>query len=510
VETFRLGDYVLGVAHAEASPTFMDPAKAGEAIRAKVDPDKPLTVADAAARAGLALRDADSGLKWLSKEHRGQLRVTADGDLVHVFPTGFRKPWEARDAARDAVRAVGRAVMGVLRFAVRAWVSIVLVSYALIFVALLLGVTFARQGNDSNSRDRGGLPGGALAYAFFRVIGDALFWTFHPWSPFSVYGAGGWTYAGGGGWAEPPRRQREVSEPKVPIYERVNRFFFGPPPEVDDPRETERLVLAAIRAGKGRIGLADVMRVTGLPRDKADPLMARLMLDYEGDVDVSEEGGIVYRFPAIRKTADASTERDPPPAWARLRPAPPLTGNPVGANVAIAVLNAFNLLMGAWAIDNSMTLERAVHLFDKVPYHVVGTGTPIALGLVPLIGSALLFLLPIARAIARPARVRAAVAEKGRLAVLREVTDRVRAKEPVTEGRVVAAWKQATGESPQGKRVDRELVALGGDLAIDDAGKTRWRFPDFETEAAAVEAEREAAAEEEARLGKVVYATDER
>src|SRR6202035_2828662 len=106
--------------------------------------------------------------------------------------------------------------------------------------------------------------------------------------------------------------------PKVPLYERVNRFFFGPPEVPVDPRETERLVLAAIRAGKGRIGLADVMGVTGLPREEADPMMARLMLDYEGDVDVSEDGGIVYRFAAIRKTAsETTTEREPAPAWTR-------------------------------------------------------------------------------------------------------------------------------------------------------------------------------------------------
>jgi hypothetical protein len=60
------------------------------------------------------------------------------------------------------------------------------------------------------------------------------------------------------------------------------------------------------------------------------------------------------------------------------------------------------------------------------------------------------------------------------------------------------------------KQLDRQLVALGGDVAIEPTGETRWRFPDLETEAAAVEAERAAAAEEEARLGDVVYATDER
>ncbi len=36
----------------------------------------------------------------------------------------------------------------------------------------------------------------------------------------------------------------------------------------------------------------------------------------------------------------------------------------------------------------------------------------------------------------------------------------------------------------------------------------RWRFKDLELEAEAVQAEREAASEEEARLGKVVFATD--
>jgi hypothetical protein len=487
--------------NAHPGPTFMAPAQAGEAIRAKVDGRAPLTVADAAARAGIPLRDAENGLKWLSTEYRGQLRVTADGDLVHVFPAGFTKPWETTDALGRAARAVGRAVMGSLRFVVRAWVAIVLVGYAAIFVALLVGMALARQ-NDSGSRGRGGLPGGVLAYAFLRVVGDALFWTFHPWSPFSMYaGPGAW------GQAAEPRARRE--EPKVPLYERVNRFFFGPPEVPVDPRETERLVLAAIRAGKGRIGLADVMRVTGLPREEADPLMARLMLDYEGDVDVSEDGGIVYRFAALRRTAGDAVEAAPPPAWSRARPLPPLTGNPVGANLAIGGLNAFNLCMGLWSIDHQMTLERAIHLFDRVPYHVVGTGMPLVLGVIPLVASALLFLLPLGRALVRPLRAKAVVEEKGRLAVLREVTERTKAKEPVTDAGVAKAWRLATGEEAPPKRVDRELVALGGDVDIADDGKTRWRFADLETEAAAVEAEREAATDEEARLGKLVYATDE-
>ncbi|MDP8999738.1 MAG: hypothetical protein M3O46_06475 [Myxococcota bacterium] len=238
-------------------------------------------------------------------------------------------------------------------------------------------------------------------------------------------------------------------------------------------------------------------------------MMARLMLDYEGDVDVSEEGGIVYRFEAIRKTASDVPPPEPPPAWARAKPLAPLTGNPLGTNIAIAGLNGFNLFMGLWGIENGMTLERAAHLFDRVPHPIADTGIPLVLGVVPLVFSAFLFVLPMARAVVRPRKRREALEERGRLAVLREVIERVRAKKTVTDADVVQAWQSATGRVPVGKRVDRELVALGGDVAIEPSGETRWRFVDLETEAAAVEAERAAAAEDEARLGKVIYATDE-
>jgi hypothetical protein len=117
--------------------------------------------------------------------------------------------------------------------------------------------------------------------------------------------------------------------------------------------------------------------------------------------------------------------------------------------------------------------------------------------------------VPVARAIARPLKRKRAVEEKGRLAVLRVVLERLRNKQPVTDRSVTDAWRVATGSAPQPKRVDRELVALGGDVAIEPDGQTRWRFVDLETEAAAVAAEREAAAEDEARLGRVVFATDD-
>ena len=151
------------------------------------------------------------------------------------------------------------------------------------------------------------------------------------------------------------------------------------------------------------------------------------------------------------------------------------------------------------------------HLFDRVPPPIVDSGVPIALGIVPIVFSALLFLVPIGRALVRPLRRRRDVEERGRLAVLRAVLERVRAKQPVTDrrrGRRVARRDRSAGRAASVSTASSSRSAETS--TSSKSGETRWRFADLETEAAAVAAEREAAADDEARLGKVVYATDER
>jgi hypothetical protein len=453
------------------------------------------------------LRDADRGLHWLTSEYRGHLRVTESGELLFLFPHRFTKPWETRDRVSRAFSTLGHGAVGALRFVVRAWVMVVLVAYVALFLAVLVGLMFANQ-NDRGNR-RGRMPGGDLVFVLLRVLGDALFWTFHPFSPFAI-GYGGYGYGPRNGALRGPVSRAPKDE--TPFYEKVNRFFFGPTPPKADPRMMDRKILTELRAQKGRIGLADVMRVTGLPREQADPLMARLMLDYEGDVEVSEEGGIFYHFESMRKTAEASLAKEERPraAWDEPHELGPLTGNRSGTNVLIAALNAFNLVMSLVAIDMNLTLTKLPWLFGRVPLDALPyMGTPIALGVVPLIFSLALFLLPVARAVATPFKARKLAREKGRLALLRTVLTRVAGKAPVTDEVLADAWKRAAGQAADPKDLTRRVVELGGDAEIqEDTGEVRYRFVDLETEAIALEAEREAASEEEKKVGKVVFASD--
>ena len=502
-------------------PRLASARSAGKVLESALkNPRAPLTVADAAAASGLPLRDAETGLHWLTSEYRGHLRVTEEGQLLYLFPTGFTKPWETRDALEAAVARVGRFLGGALRFVVRAWLTIAILGYAALFLALIVGLTLARQGN-SNSRDDG-LPGGALGYVVVRVLGDALFWTFHPFSPLAVSGGWGGQSAWDRGDAWGARGQPRRAKDETPFYEKVNRFVFGPTPPKEDPLAMEKRIVAEIRAQKGRIGLGDVMRVTGLPREVADPMMARLMLDYEGDVSVSDDGGITYHFEALRKTASESSGREDrigaeaprvPAVWAEPKRLPLLTGNGTGSNLLIGLLNAFNLGMGAFVIANNLTIARILHIFASTRPHAIPVpmpydGLPIALGLVPLVFSIALFVLPLGRALLRPIEARKVAEENGRRAMLREILTRIDQDAPLTEAPLRSAWKAAAGTEPGSKELTRAIVELGGDVDIQESGQVRYRFVDLETEAAALEAEREAAQESEAKVGKVVFGSD--
>ena len=496
------------------TPELLDKRHAAkELLRALRGQGQDFTIADASAKSGLPLRDAETGLHALVSEYRGHLRVTEDGELLFRFSHGFTKPWEIPTRAKQITRAVGNTLLGALRFIVRAWITIVLVGYTVIFVAILFGLMFARS-SSSESRDRGHSPSFGMSFLFFRILSDALFWTFHPFSPVAVTrSAHRYESSNGvrqGGWVAPqvPRARTQQGQNGPGFYDKVNRFFFGPPAPPEDPREKERFVLAEIRAQKGRIGLSDVMRVTGLPREEADPMMARLMLDYDGTVEVSEEGGIVYRFTAMRRTVDETVNTPrPSPIWTRLEKLRPLTGNEAGTNFLILALNGFNLVMSSWVLVRGLTVDNLRLALMGVPMNELPyDGTPLALGLIPLIFSILLFAIPLVRAAWRPLEARRMARENGRRAMLREVLAK---PSGVDEEALVSAYRQAAGRDVDPKELTRDVVALGGDVDIEAEGGIRYRFPELETESRALQAEREAAAEEEARVGKIVYSSED-
>lgn len=486
-------------AHRELSPKEAAERLHG-ALRGFRDP---LTVADAAARAGLPLRAAERGLFVLLERYPSTLTATSEGELLFRFPNGLSRLRHPLSRLRRwGQRLVGVAA-GVGRFLLRAWISVVLIGYAGAFIALMLGLTFAKQ-NDSD--DHG--PGIEVVYVLLRVISEALFWTFHPFSPFSMAAMPARPVRG--------RRQRRARADEVPFYEKVNRFVFGPEPPRSDAQALERALLAEIRAGRGRIGLSDVMRITGLPRVEAEPMLARLMLDYDGEVDVSEAGGITYRFPSLRKTAGESAPL-PGRAFAfSPRSMAPLTGNSSGFNVLLTALNGFNWFASLFALSNHLSLANLERLFAGFPLDALpNDGIPWVFGLIPFVFSSAIFALPIWRALRRPREQQKLQRENGRWGLFHRVVEKMRRAAPgaavtFSEGELQAAWASAAGEPPRRHSLVRETLALGGMLEVDEiSGRSAYRFVDFEAELAALAEERASASDEEMAVGHAIFLADE-
>lgn len=456
----------------------------------------PITVADASLKSGLSLHETKSILNFLLAEYRGHLKATSDGELLYSFPTGFSKPWAQKEYFFEVWSKIKKLGIGVLKFLTRAWITIVMVGYVVIFALILLAITFSKSSDrDDNSSHSSGL----MFHALLRLVLDSLFWTFHPFSPF---------YIGHDHYHNQYRAK------KAPFYERVNRFFFGPEVKVMDEQELSKLALQEIRAQKGRIGLLDLMKVTGLPKEKADPFMAKLMLDYDGDVKVSLSGGIIYEFPSMRKTALNELTLSPTPIWEKKEVMPPFTGNDTSSNLLIAGLNGFNLLMSIIAINNGWSIAKLKYILHmastKIPpeLYTAPMDTPIILGWLPFFFSLGLFLIPSVRLLNRGKKQQEINIKNGSRGLIKTILTKF-SKAGIKEEALAKGWEEIAAIKPKDKELTQEIVKLGGECYINDQNEAVYKFNDIEEEITALKQSRSQAKDQEANIGQVIFSSNE-
>jgi hypothetical protein len=311
---------------------------------------------------------------------------------------------------------------------------------------------------------------GYLIWGMFELVSDALFWGVHPRA--SLVAAD----------------DDDERHPRA-FYDKVNRLFFGPPHDPEDPQALPRLLATEIRARRGRIGLGDVVRVTGLPRPEAEAMVSRLLVDYDGEVDVTEAGAIVYRFPDLRPTAGPAA-LPPAPAmpvpaiWRGKVAAEPFTGNSAGSNAAILGLTAVVAMMGG-----------------------VGTwlGLPFWAAELPLFATLAFLVVPIVRFPFHVSRRSSLADENGRRALLQAVHESACEARGVDEDELAKAWHEAAHASLAPKELRRMLFEMGGDVVVDDLGRATWRFAELEVELRALSDERARADEREREVGTIEF-----
>jgi len=445
--------------------------KAHSAERAKVvmmtalrGRDAKLTRADAIVASGLPEEEAGQALTALLKEYRSHLSATESGELLYEFDPAF----ERRDALswRERAAAVGSRLWKGFTFLFKITIVTTLVAYFVAFMAMMVAMIFARSSSDRDD-DGGGIGFGGLFW----------FW--------------GWDMGGnmGGGVYGRQRSRFAAPGPREPFYKRVFAFVFGPPAPADDPLADDKQIVGYIRAQRGRIAAVDLVRLMGWTFPRAEQEVTRLMVDYGGEPEVTDDGVVVYTFKAVRKTAGGAGEALSP-RWAseRLETAAPLTGNEPGTNALIAAFNGFNLLAPFWIVP----------AFES-RLHVSLASWQFLLWQFPLAFSALFFAVPAGRWI--KARL-----EAGRR---RLRNDRRRLLGRIFAGSGARPREELAPTASLAALLDSELVALGGDISLepDDRGRVLYTFPRIEQESAAVAQARAAAPSVERDAGLVVFSS---
>jgi hypothetical protein len=421
--------------------------------------DAKLTRADAVVASGLSDDEAGEALTALLKEYRSHLSATESGELLYEFDPAF----ERRDALslRERAAAVGRRLWKGFTLLFKLAIVTTLVTYFVAFLAMMVAMIFARSSSSDRDDDGG-----------FGFDGLLWFW--------------GWDM-GSNGYGR--SRARLARSRREPLYKRVFAFVFGPPTSAADPLADEKQLVGYIRAQRGRIAAVDLVRLMGWTFPRAEQEVTRLMVDYGGAPEVTEEGVVVYTFKAVRKTAGGSAEMTRP-RWAseRLETATPLTGNEPGTDVMIAAFNGFNLLAPFWIVP---AFESRLHV-SLASFQVLLWDFPLAF-------SALFFAVPAGRFI------------KARLEERRR---RVRNDRRRLLGRIFAGAgsrpREELAPTPElGALLDRELVSLGGDIAAepDERGRVLYTFPRIDEEAAAVARARAAAPSVEQDAGLVIFSS---
>jgi hypothetical protein len=416
-----------------------------------------LTKADAVALSGLSVFQAEQALTSLLKEYRSHLAATESGELIYQFDPAF----ERRDAVplRERLTKLGRALWKGFTFLFKVSIMVTLVAYFLIFLAMLLAIIFGRRSSDDRDSGDG------------MDFGWPLFWMW--------------------GWGPSPRyRQRRRGPPGKPLYKKVFDFVFGPPRPPEDPLAQEKEILTYIRQQRGRIAPVDLVKLMGWDFQHAEEQATRLLVDYGGEPEATDEGVVLYVFKDIRKTAQLS-ESDrrqprPRPSWERMESRPLLTANTPATNVAISLFNGFNLLAPFLIVP----------AFEARLQHPIGHA--FALHSFPLVFSTLFFAIPLGRVLVEKARDRGRLERNARREILRVAIERRGAPLPP---------EQLAPDPATAKVLDRSLVALGGDVVTDPEGRIRYAFPRIKEELDAVARARSAVTAGEEDAGAVVFSS---
>jgi hypothetical protein len=473
-----------------------------------------VTAGDVAADTGLPLAEAELLLRELLSRYKSHLDVDDDGNLCYRFDPQLVLRGEQPSGRTWYELKMWLWRAGRMLFKIG--VTVTLIGYSAFFIVSLIALSVvgvgALLGSDSDSD---GL--GDLLFIPFRLLLWMLDWLF--WIDLGYATSGGYS---AGYQSEPAGKRRKMSHKKVdkPIYQKITDFAFGPE-DTTDPMAAYQAFTAFVRARDGRVTAAEWAMLTGQSLDAAESALTASIMRFQGDVQVSDDGQLVYTFDDLRLSAGPQpanhpdhTQRgggmsggghrarkqpaqqqaqptppagvEPPPIWTREAAPSPMTGNEGWTDFWIALFNAFNLLMAFIAIIAGVSLGAG--------------GVLIALaGVVPLVFSGLFFFIPVVRLLIRAFAGEDTHKENARRQAIRMIYESVQGglARPIPLSRLPA-------------HLSTELIRdFEGDVRNDERGQPVVVFAQLAAQLDAAQQARRMPRQAAAQFGQVVFSSDE-
>ncbi|KAK4419383.1 putative protein, chloroplastic [Sesamum alatum] len=241
-----------------------------------------VTVGDVASRAGLKLNEAQKALQALAADTNGFLEVSDEGDVLYVFPKDYRSKLAAKSFRIRAEPLLEKGKMAAEYLVRVSFGTALIASIVLVYTTIIAIASSSRESDNRGRRGRSYDSG----FSFYLSPTD-LFWY---WDPYYYR----------------KRRVRE-GDSGMNFIESVFSFVFGDgDPNQGIEEERWKLIGEYITSNGGVVTaeeLAPFLDVETTEDMDDDSYILPVLLRFDGQPEVDDEGNILYRFPSLQRTA---------------------------------------------------------------------------------------------------------------------------------------------------------------------------------------------------------------
>ncbi|CAF1791831.1 uncharacterized protein At5g03900, chloroplastic isoform X1 [Brassica napus] len=250
-----------------------------------------VTVGDVASRAGLNVTQAQKALQALAADTDGFLEVSDEGDVLYVFPRDYRSKL-ATKSLRVQIEPFLDKAKGAADYLTRVSFGTALIASIVIVYTTIIVLISSRSEDDNRQRRRG--RGYDSGFNFYINPID-LFWY---WDP-NYYRR---------------RRAREDEGKGMNFIESVFSFVFGDgDPNQGIEEERWQMIGRYITSRGGVVAADELAPYLDVSSSKSatsdESYILPVLLRFDGQPELDDEGNILYRFPSLQRTASGSSRR---------------------------------------------------------------------------------------------------------------------------------------------------------------------------------------------------------